>query len=143
MKKVVFNPYAKTKTTTSNDCDEYDAFCIVLSDIECDEIVSAHSANTIADDMNHDDAGSSNLYYPETLSDELFNDQWELFNDQWEEEQRSFEEELYRLGLQEVELPETTLTATQLNRNESKRCALRRFLSNKTSYICYYFILVS
>ena len=42
---------------------------------------------------------------------------------------------MYRLGLQEVELPETTLTATQLNRNESKRCALRRFLSNKTSYV--------
>ena len=34
MKKVVFNPYAKTKTTTSNDCDKYDAFCTVLSGIE-------------------------------------------------------------------------------------------------------------
>ena len=34
MKKVVFNPYAKTKTTTSNDCDKYDDFCTVLSDIE-------------------------------------------------------------------------------------------------------------
>ena len=78
MKKVVFNPYAKTKTTTSNDCDEYDAFCTVLSDIEyraIQEFVSARSANTFADTMNRDDAGSFNLYYPETLSDELFNDQ--------------------------------------------------------------------
>ena len=135
MKKNFFNPYAKTKTTTSNDRDEYDY--TVVSEIEDMAIqeyvlmVSANplSANTFADTMNHDDAGPSNLYYPETLSDE----QCELINDQGEEDQRSFEEELYRLGLQEIELPETTLTATQLNRNESKRCALRRFFSNKTS----------
>ena len=130
MKKVIFNPYAKTKTTTSNDCDEYDYTVVSeIEDMAIQEYVLMVSANTFADTMNHDDAGSFNLYYPETLYDE------ELFNDQWEEEQRSFEEELYRLGLQEVELPETTLTATQLNRNESKRCALRRFLSNKTSYV--------
>ena len=56
MKKVVFNPYAKTKTTTSKDCDEYDVFCTVLSDIEyraIQEFVSARSANTFADTMNH------------------------------------------------------------------------------------------
>ena len=137
MKKNFFNPYAKTKTTTSNDRDEYDY--TVVSEIEDMAIqeyvlmVSANplSANTFADTMNHDDAGPSNLYYPETLSDE----QCELINDQGEEDQRSFEEELYRLGLQEIELPETTLTATQLNRNESKRCALRRFFSNKTSTV--------
>ena len=134
MKKVIFNPYAKTKTTTSNDCDEYDAFCTVLSDNEytaIEALVSARSADT----MNRDEVGSFNLYYPETLSDELFNDQGEEKQRSFEEEQRSFEEELYGLGLQEVELPETTLTATQLNRNESKRCAWRRFLSNKTSYV--------
>ena len=130
MKKNFFNPYAKTKTTTSNDCDEYDYTVVSeIEDMAIQEYVLMVSANTFADTMNHDDAGPSNLYYPETLSDE----QWELFNDQGEEDQRSFEEELYRLGLQEVELPETTLTATQLNRNESKRCALRRFFSNKTS----------
>ena len=130
MKKNFFNPYAKTKTTTSNDRDEYDYTVVSeIEDMAIQEYVLMVSANTFADTMNHDDAGPSNLYYPETLSDE----QCELINDQGEEDQRSFEEELYRLGLQEIELPETTLTATQLNRNESKRCALRRFFSNKTS----------
>ena len=132
MKKNFFNPYAKTKTTTSNDCDEYDYTVVSeIEDMAIQEYVLMVSANTFADTMNHDDAGPSNLYYPETLSDE----QCELINDQGEEDQRSFEEELYRLGLQEIELPETTLTATQLNRNESKRCALRRFFSNKTSTV--------
>ena len=133
MKKNFFNPYAKTKTTTSNDCDEYDYTVVSeIEDMAIQEYVLMVSANTFADTMNHDDAGPSNLYYPETLSDE----QWELvLKDQWEEDQHSFEEELYQLGLQEVELPETTLTATQLNRNESKRCALRRFFSNKTSTV--------
>ena len=132
MKKNFFNPYAKTKTTTSNDRDEYDYTVVSeIEDMAIQEYVLMVSANTFADTMNHDDAGPSNLYYPETLSDE----QCELINDQGEEDQRSFEEELYRLGLQEIELPETTLTATQLNRNESKRCALRRFFSNKTSTV--------
>ena len=165
MKKNFFNPYAKTKTRTraeareaasateeteedddddcvlienplevaAADCDEYDYTVVSeIEDMAIQEYVLMVSANTFADTMNHDDAGPSNLYYPETLSDE----QWELvLKDQWEEDQHNFEEELYRLGLQEIELPETTLTATQLNRNESKRCALRRFFSNKTSNV--------
>ena len=71
MKKNFFNPYAKTKTTTSNDRDEYDYTVVSeIEDMAIQEYVLMVSAKVFADTMNHDDAGPSNLYYPETLSDE-------------------------------------------------------------------------